>query len=72
MMSELTNKYKIDRTAFSVAELGDESDTRAYWRSRTPEERLQVVEFLRQLVYGDDLATSRIQRVFEVIDLKQR
>lgn len=69
-MSELTDKYKIDRNAFSVVELGDESDTREYWRSRTPEERLQAVEFLRQMVYGDDLATSRIERVIEVVDLK--
>jgi hypothetical protein len=31
---------RVDRTAFSVADLDDDSEERAYWRSRTPAERL--------------------------------
>lgn len=60
---------KVDRTAFkvfsSIAEA--EADERAYWHSRTPEERLRHVEFLRRLNYGHR-ATERLQRVLEVAE----
>jgi hypothetical protein len=36
--------YEVDKTAFSVVSLQDESDEIAYWRSKTPSERLQAVE----------------------------
>ena len=62
---------RLDRSVFRVGNLGDEDD-RAYWRSRTPEERLEALELLRQVVYGYDPATARIERVLEVIDLGQR
>jgi hypothetical protein len=38
-----------------------------YWHSRTPQERLWALEFMRQEAYGYDPATIRIQRVFETI-----
>ena len=33
-----------DKTAFSVASLFDEPDEKAYWLSKTPDERLQAME----------------------------
>jgi hypothetical protein len=57
---------KIDKTAFSVGSLRDPSDEKAYWLSKTPQERLQALELMRQIVYGYDPATTRLQRVFEV------
>ena len=57
---------KIDRSAFSVGSLYDKSETKTYWLSRTPEERLQAVELMRQIIYGYDPSTTRLQRVFEV------
>ncbi|MGC1376335.1 MAG: hypothetical protein WA821_08935 [Anaerolineales bacterium] len=62
--------FRVDRTAFSVASLLDESDEKAYWRSKTPYERLQAVELTRQVVYGYQPSTARFQRVFEVTELK--
>lgn len=35
-----------------------------YWRSRTPLERLAAAELLRQVAYGYDASTARIQAVF--------
>ncbi|HEY3174226.1 MAG TPA: hypothetical protein VGK94_00535 [Candidatus Polarisedimenticolia bacterium] len=56
---------RVDRSAFSVAKASDGSDEKAYWHSKTPEERLQAVELMRRIVYGD-AASERIKRVFEV------
>lgn len=56
---------KIDKTAFSTGSLLAPSDEKAYWLSKTPEERLQAVELMRQIVYGYDPSTTRLQRVFE-------
>jgi len=56
---------RVDRAALSVAALGDDTDRRAYWHARTPEERLAHVETLRRLNYGTK-ATARLQRVLEV------
>jgi hypothetical protein len=55
--------FQVDKTAFSVASLFDESDETAYWLSKTPYERLQAVELMRQVIYGDQPASSRFQRL---------
>jgi hypothetical protein len=62
---------KIDKTSFSTASLLQPSDEIAYWHARTPCERLQAVELMRQIVYGYDPSTSRLQRVFEVVQRSQ-
>ncbi len=58
----------LDRTAFSVVSLDDESDEMAFWLTRTPEERIRQVERLRQINFGDR-ANEPLQRVLEVVDL---
>ena len=60
---------KVDRTVLTVASLY-ESDEKEYWLSKTPEERLQALELMRQIVYGYDPATARLQRVLEITELK--
>ena len=56
----------VQRTAFSVGSVLDKSDEKSYWLSKTPAERLQAVELIRQIIYGYDPSTTRLQRVFEV------
>ncbi|MFQ5707376.1 MAG: hypothetical protein ACE5HO_08025 [bacterium] len=63
--------YKMDKTAFSVISFLDESDEREYWISKTPHERLQALEFMRQSIYGYDQTTTRLQRFFEVAELER-
>jgi hypothetical protein len=58
---------KLDKTAFSVSTLEQNNeDEKAYWLSKTPCERLDAVETMRQIIYGYDPTTTRLQRVFEV------
>lgn len=64
-MSLLSEKH-LDKTAFSVVSFTDKDDVRAYWHSRTPEERLEAMEWMRQVTYGYDPATQRLQRVLTV------
>lgn len=63
-MDELA-KTKLDRTHFSVATLTD-ADEKAYWLSKSPAERLEALELMRQMVYGYDPARTRLQRVLSV------
>jgi hypothetical protein len=64
----LLDKIKLDKTAVSVASRYDKPDDRAYWHSKTPEERMVALEFLRQVAYGYDPDTERLQRVLEVVE----
>ncbi|RMD92094.1 MAG: hypothetical protein D6814_17435 [Calditrichaeota bacterium] len=68
-----TNKnfLKLDKTSFSIASLFDESDEKQYWISKSPHERLQALEIIRQRVYGYDPSTSRLQRVLSIVELGQ-
>jgi len=59
----------MDKTAFSVNSLDDESDEKLYWLSKTPVERLYSVEMMRQMLYGYDPVTARLQRFFETAEL---
>ena len=52
--------------------LTDRVSDRQYWLSKTPAERFEALELLRQIAYGYDPATERLQRVFEVTDLEGR
>jgi hypothetical protein len=61
---------KLDRSAFSVGSISDPSDEIAYWRTRTPAERLIAVELYRQIMYGYDPVTTRIQKVLEIVKLR--
>lgn len=45
-----------------------EADERAYWWSRTPQERLQAMELMRQLNHGSGYSSQRLQRVLTVAE----
>lgn len=60
---------KVDRKKTETFEMGKEPRDRSYWMSKTPEERLAALEFLRQVTYGYDPATARLQRVVEILKL---
>lgn len=65
----VVNTVRINKQEFSVVSLGDESDLKAYWQTKTPQERLAAVELMRQVNYGYDSATARLQRVLEIAEL---
>lgn len=64
--------FKMDKSVLSVTSLSEESDEKAYWHAKTPHERLEAVELMRQINYGYDPNTSRLQRVLEVTQLTSR
>jgi hypothetical protein len=66
MMNAL-HEWRLDRTMISVGKLGDPDDVAGYWRLPSPAARLSALEYLRQVSYGDDAATARLQRVLEIV-----
>lgn len=62
--------YNMKKTFFSAASLHDESDETTYWHSRPFQERMATLEFLRQVMFGYDPTTTRLQRVIEFAELE--
>jgi hypothetical protein len=63
--------FLLDRTAFSIGQLHDPSDEKAHWLARSPLERLEAIEVMRQILYGYNPASSRLQRVLTVAQLER-
>ncbi|MGH7556418.1 MAG: hypothetical protein ACREMD_01290 [Gemmatimonadota bacterium] len=67
MQQKLT--MRLDRTAFFVISLAEQDeDEKRYWRARTPHERLQAIEVTRQIIYGYNPSSTRLQRILEVAE----
>ncbi|RME49980.1 MAG: hypothetical protein D6795_10865 [Deltaproteobacteria bacterium] len=62
---------RIDKSEFSISSLESESDEKSYWLSKTPRERLEAMELMRQISYGYDPARARLQKFFEVAPFPQ-
>lgn len=55
----------MDKSVFLVADLEQESDERDFWKQQSPTDRLLALELLRQVMFGYDPLTDRLQRVVE-------
>jgi hypothetical protein len=62
---------KVNRKRIEVTDLAAPADDVAYWRTRSPAERLQHVEFLRLMNYGQAAVSGRLKRVFEIAQFKK-
>lgn len=62
--------HHVNRTAFSVVALGDNSNELAYWLAQTPQTRMAYLQYLRLMNYGD-AARGPVVRVLEVVDLER-
>ena len=62
--------FRMDKEEFSVLSSFQEADDadKAYWHSKTPQERMAALELMRQINYGYDPTTERLQRVLEVVE----
>lgn len=65
------SNLELDKTVFSVGHI-TENDEKEYWLSRTPEERLIAIETNRKILYGYLETPPRLQRILEVVNLKDR
>ena len=73
MPDNLQEQARVDRRAFAVTSFAEaERADRAYWRSRTPDERLEALELCRQIAYGYDPTTRGLSRLFEVAEFPPR
>jgi len=60
--------HKIDRGAFSVVSMQEqEREAKSYWKDKTSAQRLEALETIRQMTYGYNTHTPRLQRVLEII-----
>ena len=65
---EIASFYQVDRNVLTVTNFDEaENDDVAYWHSRTFDERLAYMEYLRWLNHGDE-TFQRLQRVLEVVE----
>ena len=63
--------FRVDKgTLFVLSsfEKADETD-KAYWHSKTSQERLEALELMRQINYDYNPTTDRVQRVLEIAQL---
>ena len=62
--------FRVDKKEFSVLSSFEEADKvdKAYWHSKTPQERMAALELMRQINYGYDPTTERLQRVLEIAE----
>ncbi|MCP5100981.1 MAG: hypothetical protein GY943_35980 [Chloroflexi bacterium] len=67
-MGKSNSHWEIDKNAITISSLQDASDEVAYWQQKTPLERLEALEMMRQIVYGYDPTTIRLQRVLEITE----
>ena len=73
MPNQLLDEAHVDRRVFSVTSFAEaEQADRTYWRSRTPEQRLEALELSRQIAYGYDPTTRGLSRFFEVAEFPPR
>jgi hypothetical protein len=59
---------QVDKTRLLVTALDDDADERAYWLSQSPQKRLLALEQMRQIIYGYDPSTIRLQRILTIAE----
>jgi len=59
------NDLKLNKNIISITSL-EEVDEKAYWFKKTPLERLAALETMRQIIYGYDPSTTRLQRILTI------
>jgi hypothetical protein len=60
------DSVRLDRTAFAVVGLHEaDAIDKEYWRAQSPQARLEAMEFMRQVAYGYDPDTARLERILE-------
>jgi hypothetical protein len=63
---------RLDKSVLTVTPLVESGNDKSYWLKRSHAERINAIEINRRLVYGEDRATSRLQRFLEVDELARR
>jgi len=64
----LETDFQLDKRSFSFDAQVDVAQERAYWLSKSPNERLEAMELMRQINYDYDPASDRVSRVLTVVE----
>jgi len=65
----MDNVPRLNKKIVKVTSLDDIEEEKRYWMSKSPLERIEAIEINRRMIYGQDRATSRLQRFFETAEL---
>ena len=60
------------KRTFTVVTGFDQSDEKEFWRYKSPLERLEAIELMRQILYGYDPTSERLQKIFTVAERPSR
>jgi CMP-2-keto-3-deoxyoctulosonic acid synthetase len=60
----------MDKRTLKITSIHD-SDVHNYWKKKSYLERIEALEQLRKIIFGYDLSTSRLQRIFTITQLKK-
>jgi hypothetical protein len=60
---------RLNKEALTITDLTDIEEEKAYWLSQGALKRIEAIEINRRMVYGNARATSRLQRLLEVVEL---
>lgn len=66
---QVAQNISINRNVVNITSI-HESDEKEYWLAQTPENRLESMEMMRQVAYGYDENSTRLQRVLEIAERK--
>jgi hypothetical protein len=44
------DRFRLDKNHLSITSLSEQGNDTEYWLSRTPEERFEALEFMRQIM----------------------
>ncbi len=58
----------VDKKTIVISSLDDPTDEIVYWSTKSPIERLAAIELMRQIIYGYDPASTRLQRVLTITE----
>jgi hypothetical protein len=61
----MENLPRLIKSVLKITSLDDIEEEKQYWFSKSALERLEALEINRRMVYGQDRATSRLQRFLE-------
>jgi hypothetical protein len=60
------------KKTFSVATGFDQSDEKEFWLRKSPHERLEALELMRQILYDYDPTSERLQRILTIAERPPR
>ncbi len=59
---------RINKASLTIMSGFDEATDKAYWHSKSSLPRLEAIELMRQIIYGYDPSSDRLQRILAVAE----